>query len=329
MFDDIYNTLKNQRYGAGLDTPSQNPFGKFSQGVAQAVTHPMETFAPTTGTIPEAISRGLPFAGEAWTADDVKKSIAENQYGSAALMTGLGLLPLGGYMAGAIRQGAKNVPGMFGQSGAIVGGRESENVVDFLSKKEELIRKEKANTLRDIFAPESRISKGTIRETIVKRIDPFMEGHVKLNPGTRILTKEGKVGKVVDNLYQTFPSDDMGKTYKKLYEDIWRDYWNKDSENLIARMNNKPEPHKLNRDEYDKRFKNAVKNNEEKINNERWSDAYGKYTPKIVYEDTPNMKPKTIFPSEIDKLYGIRKELPELSLQDTTYEPPLFPDTTR
>lgn len=78
----------------------------------------MGMLAPTTGTGVEAATRMLPMTGEAWTANDAGNAIQEGQYGKAAMMGLLGLLPLGGMMSAGLRAGA-TVPKRMGQSGAI------------------------------------------------------------------------------------------------------------------------------------------------------------------------------------------------------------------
>lgn len=80
------------------------------------ITDPLlETFAPTTKTLPEAITRSLPLSGEAWTVDDIKQELVNGNVGQAALLGALGLLPLGGLMAAA----RTSVPKKFKQSGAL------------------------------------------------------------------------------------------------------------------------------------------------------------------------------------------------------------------
>ena len=78
----------------------------------------MGMLAPTTGTGVEAATRMLPMTGEAWTANDAGNAIQDGQYGKAAMMGLLGLLPLGGMMSAGLRAGA-SVPKRMGQSGAI------------------------------------------------------------------------------------------------------------------------------------------------------------------------------------------------------------------
>ena len=78
----------------------------------------MGMLAPTTGTGVEAATRMLPMTGEAWTANDAGNAIQDGQYGKAAMMGLLGLLPLGGMMSAGLRAGA-TVPKRMGQSGAI------------------------------------------------------------------------------------------------------------------------------------------------------------------------------------------------------------------
>lgn len=320
MFEDIYDRLKNQRYGAGLDVPSQNPFGRFAQGVAQVVTHPMETFAPTTGTIPEAISRGLPFAGEAWTADDIKKSIAENQYGSAALMTGLGLLPLGGYMAGAIRQGAKNVPGMFGQTGAI------------------------ATPLYRATNPEHM---QTISETMTSHLAGSVRGTGHFGTGEYFVSSPERTGglakgriiqesKVPEGLFEPKNSEQAFALHDALRE----------INNSIA-FTEKYTP------ELEKKIKRYFDNAGLDVSSDEIRDtfAYGKKISRLPpvesYKKAEGMDSASTFlmkklgykgvdvtgiPELDNTMYGsviYRNKDATFPLTDTTYEPPPFPDTTR
>ena len=74
--------------------------------------------APTTGTFTEGLTRALPLTGEAWTANDAGNAAKAGNYGQAAAMGLLGLLPMGGMMAAGLKAGVK-VPSRMGQSGAI------------------------------------------------------------------------------------------------------------------------------------------------------------------------------------------------------------------
>jgi hypothetical protein len=85
----------------------------------EQITDPLlETLAPTTKTVPEAVTRALPLMGEAWAVDDIKQEMSEGNLGNAALMGGLSLLPLGGYLA-RVAKGA-SVPKRFKQSGELM-----------------------------------------------------------------------------------------------------------------------------------------------------------------------------------------------------------------
>lgn len=65
--------------------------------------------APTTGTFTEGLSRALPITGEAWAANDAGNAASEGNYGQAALMGGLGLLPFGSLMAKPIGKSIANI----------------------------------------------------------------------------------------------------------------------------------------------------------------------------------------------------------------------------
>jgi hypothetical protein len=79
----------------------------------------MDVVAPTTRSIPEAITRALPLTGEAWSVDDVKSALKDGNVGQAALIGGLSLLPMGGYLTAMAKRGTASVPKRMGQSGAI------------------------------------------------------------------------------------------------------------------------------------------------------------------------------------------------------------------
>ena len=89
--------------------PDPNAVAKL---LRERVVQPATDFAaPTTGTLTEAGTRLLPFAGEAWAVDDAKQSFDRSNYKTAAAQALLGLLPGGALAAGSMRAMARAAPG--------------------------------------------------------------------------------------------------------------------------------------------------------------------------------------------------------------------------
>ena len=88
--------------------PDPNAVAKL---LRERVVQPATDFAaPTTGTLTEAGTRLLPFAGEAWAVDDAKQSFDRSNYKTAAAQALLGLLPGGALAAGSMRAMVRAAP---------------------------------------------------------------------------------------------------------------------------------------------------------------------------------------------------------------------------
>lgn len=161
--------------------------------------------APTTGTFTEGLTRALPLTGEAWTANDAGNAAKEGNYGQAAAMGLLGLLPLGGMMAAGLRAGV-SVPKRMGQSGAIAyHGSPSGGLLSSTWKQNDVFG---TGTHIEHIAPNGK-------DAVIQQVAP--SGKVSFYPAS---VKDGSVNPLNWNAFNSLEEAQTGLTGQKISESL-------------------------------------------------------------------------------------------------------------
>ena len=183
-----------------------------------------------------------------------------------------------------------------------VGGK----VVDLLPRIEKAAAEKSATKAQEALFNlfnKPAISQGK-RSSINVPLQPFMEGYPRLAAGTKIQTKDGRIGTVVSDKFVVSPGQEMGATWNRLYKDVWDDYYRKESENMLAKAKGEPAPHTIDFDATSAKFDKLVKDYGERIKGERDAASTGTYIPKVLFEG--EAKPTSVFASNIQDVYGIK-----------------------